>query len=97
MAVGAAPDLPDWFLEMTPVDFTSRVVVEFAKDISLCMGKIFHIIQVSVSFFFLFFEGQREREKERERERERDDDDDVFNPRDKVMSKGYLAVMSCMK
>lgn len=30
---------------MTPVDFTTRVVVEFAKDISLCMGKIFHIIQ----------------------------------------------------
>ena len=32
--------------------------------------------------------------RERERERERDDDDDVFNPRDKIMSKGYLAVMS---
>lgn len=39
----SAPDI-DWQVEMTPVDFVSEIIVKMTQEMSVSMGKIFHII-----------------------------------------------------
>lgn len=39
----SAPDI-DWQVEMTPVDFVSEIIVKMTQEMSISMGKIFHII-----------------------------------------------------
>lgn len=38
-----APDI-DWQIELSPVDFVSRVIVEVSQDVLHSVGKVFHII-----------------------------------------------------
>lgn len=39
----SAPDV-DWMVEMTPVDFVSEMIVKMTQEMSMSMGKVFHII-----------------------------------------------------
>ncbi|XP_064637306.1 uncharacterized protein LOC135493708 isoform X2 [Lineus longissimus] len=44
--LGVAP-VVDWKVEMTPVDFVSRCIVDLTQNIILGLGKIFHVINTS--------------------------------------------------
>ncbi|KAJ7376858.1 hypothetical protein OS493_032006 [Desmophyllum pertusum] len=39
----SAPDI-DWQVEMTPVDFVSEMIVKMTQEMSVALGKVFHII-----------------------------------------------------
>ena len=43
MRTGEAPDV-DWDVEMTPVDFVSKLIVRLTKKMALGLGKVFHVI-----------------------------------------------------
>lgn len=40
---GVAPDV-DWLVEMTPVDFASKLIVKMTYNLSLALGKVFHVL-----------------------------------------------------
>ena len=43
ISLKSAPDI-NWDIEMTPVNFVSHFIVTLVKNMSLALGKIFHII-----------------------------------------------------
>ena len=43
LMTGTAPRV-DWNVEMTPVDFVSSLVVKLTQQMTLGLGKIFHVI-----------------------------------------------------
>ena len=39
---GCAPDV-DWDVEMTPVDFVSKIIVALTQRMALGLGKVYHL------------------------------------------------------
>ena len=39
---GYAPDV-DWDVEMTPVDFVSKIIVALTQRMALGLGKVYHL------------------------------------------------------
>lgn len=39
----SAPNI-DWQVEMTPVDFVSEMIVKMSQDMSVALGKVFHLV-----------------------------------------------------
>ncbi|XP_066999059.2 uncharacterized protein [Anabrus simplex] len=50
-----APDI-NWQIELTPVDFVSKVIVCLTQDILQSIGKIFHIINTNTMDFHLLWQ-----------------------------------------
>ena len=46
MQVGASPEL-DWDIEMTPVDFVSRIIVTLTQRMALGLGKVYHLVNTA--------------------------------------------------
>jgi len=55
LLAGTAPTV-DWLIEMTPVDFVSKIIVRFTQNITLSLGKTFHLVNADTMDSKLLFE-----------------------------------------